>query len=135
MATEEIVYLVYFRLWWKNRQLWQETLYYPSLCHSEEISSLVKLRQFQRCVYFISHGTALGLNKAFQGRRRPSFPIRPPPRSNFPAPLSTSFLDAHSVTTGFRRLNSGSFTSCPLQGRKGSCSAPGPGLSAPNPGY
>lgn len=46
MATEEIVYPVYFRLWWKNRQPWEETLYYPSLCHSEEISSLVKLRQF-----------------------------------------------------------------------------------------
>lgn len=41
MATEEIVYLVYFRLRWKNRQPWQETLYYPSLCHGEEISSLV----------------------------------------------------------------------------------------------
>jgi hypothetical protein len=56
MATEEIVYLVYFRLWWKNRQPWEETLYYPSLCHSEEIWSLVKSRQFQRCVHFISHG-------------------------------------------------------------------------------
>jgi hypothetical protein len=89
MVTEEIVYLVYFRLWWKNRQPWQETLHYPSLCRSEEISSLVKSRQFQRCVHFISHGTALGPNKALQGRRRSLFPIRPSPRGNFAAPLST----------------------------------------------
>jgi hypothetical protein len=91
MATEEIVYLVYFRLWWKNRQPWEETLYYPSLCHSEEIWSLVKSRQFQRCVHFISHGMTLGFNKAFQGRRRSLFPIRPSPGCNFPAPLSACF--------------------------------------------
>lgn len=81
MVTGEIVYLVYFRLWWKNRQPWQETLYYPSLCRSEEISSLVKSRQFQRCVHFISHGTALGPNKAFARTAtfiilNPSFPPR-----------------------------------------------------------
>jgi hypothetical protein len=91
MATEEIAYVVYFRLWWRNRQPWQETLYYPSLCQSEGISSLVKSRQFQRCVHLISHGTALGLNKAFQGRRRSFFPIRPSLRGNFPVPLSTCF--------------------------------------------
>lgn len=53
--------------------------------------SLVKSRQFQRCVHFISHGTALGLNKTFQGRRRS---IRPSPRGNLPDSLPI-FLDAH----------------------------------------
>jgi hypothetical protein len=111
MATEEVLYLVYFRLWWKNRQPWQETLYFQSLCHSEEISSLVQSRQSPRCVHCVSHGTALGLNKAFQGRRRSFFPIRPSPRGNFPAPLSTCSGCSYSVTTGFRRFNSASFTS------------------------
>lgn len=91
MATEEIVHLVYFRLWWKNRQLWQETLYYPTLCHSEEISSPIESRQSPKCVHCISHETALGLNKALQGRRCSLFPIRPSPRGNFPAPLSACF--------------------------------------------
>jgi len=91
MATEEIDHLEYFRSWWKNRQPWQKTFYYPGLCRSEEISSLVRLRQFQRCAHFITHGTALGLNKAFQGRRRSLFPICPSPRGNFLAPLSSYF--------------------------------------------
>lgn len=44
MATEHVVYLVYFRLWWKNRQPWQETFYNPRPCQSEQISGVVKLR-------------------------------------------------------------------------------------------
>lgn len=134
MATEEIVYLDCFRSWWKNRQHWQETLYYPSLCRSKETSSLVKSRQSHRCVHFISHGTALGLNKAIQGRRS-SFRIRPSPRGDFPVPLSTHVsICSFSLTTGFRRYNSASSTGRPPQGRRGSCTTPRSGLSAPNPG-
>lgn len=134
MAAEEIVYLVNFRLWWRSRQPWQETLYYSSLYRSKESSSLVKLRQSHRCVHFISHGTALRRNKAIQGRRS-SFPIRPSPRGDFPVPLSSHVaICSFSLTTGFRRYNSASSTSRPPQGRRGSCTTPRSGPSTPNPG-
>jgi hypothetical protein len=110
MATET-VYLVYFRLWWKNRQPWQETLYYPSLCHNEEISSLLKSRQSQRCVHCISHGTALGLNKPSKdGDVHHSQSVLPPEVTS-PLPCQHISGCSFSVATGFRRLNSASFTS------------------------
>ena len=40
------------------------------------------------CSFYLS-SDGLGLIKAFQGRRRSLFPIRPPPRGYFPHPLST----------------------------------------------
>ena len=42
------------------------------------------------CLFYLSWDGP-GLNKAFQGRRRPFFPIRPSPRGNFPVPLSTYY--------------------------------------------
>lgn len=136
MATEEFVYLLYFRLWWKNRQSWQEILYHPNLCHSEEISGLSKSRQFPRCVHcnLSLMGRPWGLIKPSKdGDVHYSQSVLPPEVTS-PLPCQRVSGCSFSVTTGSRRLDSASFTDRPLQGRRGSRAAPGPGASAPNPG-
>ena len=52
IATEETVYSGYLRLCWRNRRLWQESLYFPSPRHSKETSKPVKSKPSERYILF-----------------------------------------------------------------------------------
>lgn len=48
IPIEQTVYSGYLRSCWRNRRLWQESLYFQGPCHSKETSNLVKLKPSQR---------------------------------------------------------------------------------------
>jgi len=92
-SAEYVVYVAGFRLWWKNRQLWQKALFSLrlSLYHGNGMTSPVKPNQYQRFYHSICRGTAKGLIKAVQGWRHSVFPICPSPRGLSSTPLSMCF--------------------------------------------
>ena len=52
ITTEETVYSGYLRLCWRNRRVWQESLYFPSPRHIKETSEPVKSKPSERYILF-----------------------------------------------------------------------------------